>query len=144
VDGHGNFGSIDGDSAAAMRYTEARMQPLALQMLRDIDKDTVRPEIIHELKDYTDTMIREDLHYTSVSGTTLVNPKGERYRYVLLPTWIVTYKDHAGKLWHYAMNGQTGALCGKLPVDKGKVAALGAAIGGSLMILTLIAGWLFA
>jgi len=41
VDGHGNFGSIDGDSAAAMRYTEARMQPLALQMLRDIDKDTV-------------------------------------------------------------------------------------------------------
>ena len=41
VDGHGNFGSVDGDSAAAMRYTEARMTPLALQMLRDIDKDTV-------------------------------------------------------------------------------------------------------
>ena len=41
VDGHGNFGSIDGDSAAAMRYTEARMAPLALEMLRDIDKDTV-------------------------------------------------------------------------------------------------------
>ena len=41
VDGHGNFGSIDGDSAAAMRYTEARMAPLALQMLRDIVKDTV-------------------------------------------------------------------------------------------------------
>jgi DNA gyrase subunit A len=41
VDGHGNFGSVDGDSAAAMRYTEARMAPLALQMLRDIDKNTV-------------------------------------------------------------------------------------------------------
>ncbi|MDD2648572.1 MAG: DNA topoisomerase 4 subunit A [Eubacteriales bacterium] len=41
VDGHGNFGSIDGDSAAAMRYTEARMTPLAMQMLRDLDKDTV-------------------------------------------------------------------------------------------------------
>ena len=41
VDGHGNFGSIDGDSAAAMRYTEARMTPLALEMLRDIEKDTV-------------------------------------------------------------------------------------------------------
>jgi len=41
VDGHGNFGSIDGDSAAAMRYTEARMAPLALEMLRDIQKDTV-------------------------------------------------------------------------------------------------------
>ncbi|MDD3337090.1 MAG: DNA topoisomerase 4 subunit A, partial [Eubacteriales bacterium] len=41
VDGHGNFGSVDGDSAAAMRYTEARMTPLAMQMLKDIDKDTV-------------------------------------------------------------------------------------------------------
>lgn len=41
VDGHGNFGSIDGDSAAAMRYTEARMSPLALELLRDIEKDTV-------------------------------------------------------------------------------------------------------
>ncbi|MDD7511490.1 MAG: DNA gyrase subunit A [Peptostreptococcaceae bacterium] len=41
VDGHGNFGSVDGDGAAAMRYTEARMTPFALQMLRDLDKDTV-------------------------------------------------------------------------------------------------------
>ena len=41
VDGHGNFGSIDGDGAAAMRYTEARMTPSAMQLLRDIDKDTV-------------------------------------------------------------------------------------------------------
>ena len=41
VDGHGNFGSVDGDPAAAMRYTEARMQPLALELLRDIDKETV-------------------------------------------------------------------------------------------------------
>lgn len=41
VDGHGNFGSIDGDGAAAMRYTEARMTNLAMLMLRDIEKDTV-------------------------------------------------------------------------------------------------------
>ncbi|HEX2359152.1 MAG TPA: DNA gyrase subunit A [Solirubrobacterales bacterium] len=41
VDGQGNFGSIDGDMAAAMRYTEARLGPLATQMLRDIDADTV-------------------------------------------------------------------------------------------------------
>ncbi len=41
VDGHGNFGSVDGDGAAAMRYTEARMTNFALQMLRDINKDTV-------------------------------------------------------------------------------------------------------
>lgn len=41
VDGHGNFGSVDGDSPAAMRYTEARLSPLAMEMLRDIDKNTV-------------------------------------------------------------------------------------------------------
>ena len=41
VDGHGNFGSVDGDSPAAMRYTEARMSKLALELLRDIDKETV-------------------------------------------------------------------------------------------------------
>lgn len=41
VDGHGNFGSIDGDEAAAMRYTEARMSKIAMEMVRDIDQDTV-------------------------------------------------------------------------------------------------------
>lgn len=41
IDGHGNFGSIDGDSAAAMRYTESRMSKMAIELLRDIDKETV-------------------------------------------------------------------------------------------------------
>ena len=40
--GHGNFGSIDGDSAAAMRYTEAKLTPLAMELLRDLDKNTIR------------------------------------------------------------------------------------------------------
>lgn len=42
VDGNGNFGSIDGDSAAAMRYTEVKLAPLACELLRDLDKDTVK------------------------------------------------------------------------------------------------------
>ncbi|OMF22548.1 DNA gyrase subunit A [Paenibacillus sp. FSL H8-0548] len=41
VDGHGNFGSVDGDSAAAMRYTEARLSKIAMELLRDINKDTI-------------------------------------------------------------------------------------------------------
>ena len=41
VEGHGNFGSVDGDGAAAMRYTEARLSKLAMEMMRDLDKDTV-------------------------------------------------------------------------------------------------------
>lgn len=41
IDGHGNFGSVDGDSAAAMRYTEARMSKIAMELIRDINKDTI-------------------------------------------------------------------------------------------------------
>ena len=41
VDGHGNFGSVDGDGAAAMRYTESRMSRIAMELLRDINKNTI-------------------------------------------------------------------------------------------------------
>ncbi|MBD2813078.1 DNA gyrase subunit A, partial [Xenorhabdus sp. Vera] len=41
VDGHGNFGSVDGDSAAAMRYTEARMSKISMELIRDISKNTI-------------------------------------------------------------------------------------------------------
>lgn len=53
VDGHGNFGSVDGDSAAAMRYTEVRMTKLSMELLRDINKDTVayRPNFDETLKE---------------------------------------------------------------------------------------------
>lgn len=55
IDGHGNFGSIDGDSAAAMRYTEARMSKIAVEMLRDIEKETVdfTPNYDESLKEPT-------------------------------------------------------------------------------------------
>lgn len=55
VDGHGNFGSIDGDSAAAMRYTEVRMAKITLEMLADINKDTVdfRPNYDESLEEPT-------------------------------------------------------------------------------------------
>ena len=56
VDGHGNFGSIDGDTAAAMRYTEARMTDAAMQLLRDIDLDTVDYSL-----NFDDTLKEPDL-----------------------------------------------------------------------------------
>ncbi|KIV03272.1 hypothetical protein SZ10_09710, partial [Vibrio parahaemolyticus] len=56
VDGQGNFGSIDGDGAAAMRYTEARMTILAEELLRDIDKDTV-----DFVPNYDDSMSEPDV-----------------------------------------------------------------------------------
>lgn len=56
VDGHGNFGSIDGDSAAAMRYTEARLAPLAMELLRDLEKNTV-----HWSFNFDDTLKEPDM-----------------------------------------------------------------------------------
>ncbi len=56
VDGHGNFGSIDGDSAAAMRYTEAKLTPLAMELLRDLDKNTV-----HWSLNFDDTLKEPDM-----------------------------------------------------------------------------------
>ena len=53
VDGQGNFGSIDGDSPAAMRYTEVRMRKIAEEMLSDIDKDTVEWQTFDSLKEPT-------------------------------------------------------------------------------------------
>lgn len=56
VNGHGNFGSMDGDSAAAMRYTEARLSPIAMEMLAHIEKDTVRWSL-----NFDDTMKEPDM-----------------------------------------------------------------------------------
>jgi len=56
VDGHGNFGSIDGDPAAAMRYTEVKLQPLATELLRDLEKNTVRWN-----KNFDDTLEEPDV-----------------------------------------------------------------------------------
>ena len=55
VDGQGNFGSIDGDAPAAMRYTEARLTPIAMEMLRDLEKQTVdtRPNYDETLEEPT-------------------------------------------------------------------------------------------
>lgn len=67
VDGHGNFGSVDGDSAAAMRYTESRMSRIAMELLRDINKDTV------DYQDNYDEQEREPVVLPSRFPNLLVN-----------------------------------------------------------------------
>ena len=71
VDGQGNFGSIDGDNAAAMRYTEARMTPLAEELLRDIDKDTV-----DFVPNYDDTLSEPDVLPSRVPNLLLNGSSG--------------------------------------------------------------------
>ncbi len=71
IDGQGNFGSIDGDSPAAMRYTEARMTSLAEELLRDIDKDTV-----DFVPNYDDTLTEPDVLPTRVPNLLLNGSNG--------------------------------------------------------------------
>ena len=67
VDGHGNFGSVDGDGAAAMRYTEARMAKITMEMIRDIDKDTV------DFMDNYDASLKEPVVLPSRVPNLLIN-----------------------------------------------------------------------
>src|SRR5699024_88062 len=67
VNGHGNFGSVDGDSAAAMRYTEAKMSKLSMELLRDINKDTI------DYVDNYDGSEREPVVFPSRFPNLLVN-----------------------------------------------------------------------
>ncbi|WP_203248264.1 DNA gyrase subunit A [Sporosarcina beigongshangi] len=67
VDGHGNFGSVDGDGAAAMRYTESRMSRIAMELLRDINKDTI------DYQDNYDGQEREPVVLPSRYPNLLVN-----------------------------------------------------------------------
>ncbi|WP_419893218.1 DNA gyrase subunit A [Oceanobacillus kimchii] len=67
VDGHGNFGSVDGDSAAAMRYTEARMSKISMELIRDINKDTI------DYQDNYDGTEREPVVFPARFPNLLVN-----------------------------------------------------------------------
>ncbi len=71
VDGQGNFGSIDGDNAAAMRYTEARMTPLSEELLKDLDKDTV-----DFVANYDDSMSEPDVLPSRVPNLLLNGSSG--------------------------------------------------------------------
>jgi DNA gyrase subunit A len=80
VDGHGNFGSVDGDPPAAYRYTEARMSRVAVEMLQDIDKDTVdfQPNYDDRLKE--PVVLPSHFPNLLVNGSTAQHGRGHRRR----------------------------------------------------------------
>lgn len=70
VDGHGNFGSVDGDGAAAMRYTESRMSRIAMELLRDINKDTVDYQNNYDEQEREPVVLPSRYPNLLVNGTT--------------------------------------------------------------------------
>ncbi|MCM3570747.1 DNA gyrase subunit A [Neobacillus mesonae] len=70
VDGHGNFGSVDGDSAAAMRYTESRMSKISMELLRDINKDTIDYQDNYDGEEKEPVVLPSRFPNLLVNGTT--------------------------------------------------------------------------
>ena len=89
-------------------------------------------------------MIRSDVTYHRLTGDTATDVKKADFEYVLFPTWVFTYKGRGGKLYHYAMNGQTGEICGKLPISGGKLWRDSGILAAAIAVLICIGGWFFA
>ncbi len=107
----------------------------------DVNSDAVRPDVENEINHYADSMIRTDARYQMLTGTTTTQCENANYEYVLFPTWVFTYKGKNGKLFHYAMNGQTGEICGRLPISNGKLLRDCVILAAAIVAVFCIWGW---
>lgn len=111
---------------------------------RDIEKETLADGLKNETRDYAQKLMRDTITgYSSVSvKSSSFNAKKEKFNYVLLPVWTVTYKAHNGKMYYYSMNGQTGKVFGELPVDYKKLSLVSGIVSAVALVLGLIGGFL--
>lgn len=111
---------------------------------RDIEQSAVQGKMQTVMRESAEKLLRETV--TGFSSVSVKNsnfrPKSERWSYVLLPVWTITYKGRNGKVYYYSMNGQTGKVCGELPVDNVKLGIVSALVGLGVLILGLIGGFL--
>ena len=110
---------------------------------RDIEKESIKQQMQAEAKKYADIMMRDTINgYNAVSvENAKINFQKENWQYCLLPVWTITYKGKDGKIYYYSMNGQTGEVCGELPVDRAKAARVSVAVSAVISILGLLGGY---
>ncbi len=100
---------------------------------RDVDKEDIQANVENEIESYLQPILTRGSAYTRLTGNIDMDVVDKKYNYLMLPTWVLTYKGTDNVQYFFSMNGQTGKVCGKLPVDKGKlilhglIAALGVA-----------------
>ncbi len=111
---------------------------------RDIEKETISAGMQEEVKKYAKDLMRE-----TISGYNHVDVRNshfsfakEQWNYVLLPVWTLTYKARNGKMYYYSMNGQTGKVCGELPIDYKKLGLVSGIVSAVAFALGLIGGFL--
>ena len=110
---------------------------------RDIEKESIKQHMQEEVKKYAEIMVRNTIDgYDTVSvENSKLKFNKENWQYCLLPVWTITYKGKDGKIYYYSMNGQTGEVCGELPVDRAKAARVSIAVSAVISILGLLGGY---
>jgi len=111
---------------------------------RDIEKEGLADKMQADAKTYAEKMLRDTIdNYSSVSiANSSMHLRIEDWAYCLLPVWTITYKGRNGKIYYYSMNGQTGEVCGELPVDHKKLALVSGGVSALILILGLMGGFL--
>lgn len=110
---------------------------------RDMNKQEFTSEVEAEIKSFAASNLQSEISgYQSVSVKSnyadIVNPI---WKYALMPVWTLTYRDKNNKIFYFACNGQTGKVCGELPVDKGKLAWVFAGVFLPLLAVMLVMGY---
>lgn len=111
---------------------------------RDLDKDVYEEEIRREIEDFAVAQLKGSIGgYQTVSVSDHEEKLlSSKWKYALMPVWVLTYRDDkSDKLYYFAMNGQSGKICGVLPVDYKRLAGLFSMIFIPLFILFLIGGY---
>lgn len=111
---------------------------------RDVEKQELEQEVNQEIAQYTQSYISQSAgEYIGISSSDAkTRIEKTDWSYALLPVWTLTYKGGDGKVYYYAMNGQSGKVCGKLPLDFKKVALLFAAVAAPLFAILTLGGYL--
>ena len=111
---------------------------------RDIDKEALCQNVHDEIQRYAEKRMRD-----TVSGHTSFSVEmqnhtiaKELFKYTLLPVWIMTYRQSGNQVYYFAMNGQTGEIVGKLPINGKKLYTLGGIIFAAVFVLLMIGGLL--
>ena len=122
----------------AKPFTIGYLQGFVAQK-RDIESEQIAKEMQDRAKRYAEHALERTMEeYSVVTGKqSSFSIESEQYAYMLLPVWLLTYKALDGAKYYFAMNGQTGEIHGRLPVDMVKLSAFAGALGGSLFVIVL-------
>lgn len=110
---------------------------------RDIERAALQNKMQCEMRESAEHLMRETISgYNSVQMRSVnFRPKKEKWSYVLLSVWTITYKGSNGRIYYYSMNGQTGNICGELPVDKGRLALTSVIVAVVVLLCGLLGGY---